>query len=650
MKNILVFLLLALLALALPVQAGEGVWTPAGPPGAARIPDYFDQLVVDPFTAGTLYLVYFGEGSSGAWKSVDGGGSWTSINAGLGNSYVFSLVPDPFTPGTLYALASSRVFKSADGGATWTEVYRPDPVTGGVLLEKIVADPRVPGALWGIYQNVVFRSLDGGASWTGVATFDAFINGLVPDPKTSGILYVFATNGLWRSADGGAHWTKLDDRGVEWIEIAPSRPETLYSRPTFPFAEHPGCARSDDSGATWAAIPFPGDVCMALVVDPQNHLKVWALGESGRFYASTDGGATWTLLHEGLPTALAPYQLERDPRTGVFYILGPEGVLRGADGGLTWTLGNGGLTRVVLNTFLPLPGPRTALLASVQLRATQPEAAFLRSRNRGRFWSTLPLTGVTALEVDPRDSSRVLAATGGGSPVLHESGDGGVTWRPLSPLPGVASDIVFHPRDAKRVLLGTQLKGAFQSRDGGRTWQASSAGIPFPGPCDHISCQSDTDPTFDITIDPRNPDRVLAIFDTRLIRSENGGWRWLKLTEGPLRGNFVTALARDSGRRPAIYAGTTNGLFKSLDGGVTWFLLRQGPLVVRDLAFDPRNGGALYAATDTGVFRSLNNGNTWEPINGGLPILNVLRLEIDPNVPGGLFASTDGAGIWSWEP
>ncbi|HEV2846394.1 MAG TPA: hypothetical protein VG477_16180, partial [Thermoanaerobaculia bacterium] len=468
-----------------------------------------------------------------------------------------------------------------------------------------------------------------------------------------------STSQLWRSADRGEHWTSLggfDGKGFDWIEIAPSRPSTLYARRTASYAEHLGCLRSDDSGATWTSIPFPNteDVCTSLVVDPQNPLRIWALAPGARrLYASTDGGATWGEVHEPLPDALAPHLLRRDPRTGVFYVLGPAGVFRSADGGATWQAGNRGLSQVVLSTFLPLPGLRTAILAAYRPTAFQPEALFLRSRNRGRFWTTLPLTEVTALEVDPKSPSHVLAATGhlgGAAAGLHESRDGGVTWRRLSTTPQVVVDIAFHPLDSRRVLIGTRLSGVFQSRDGGRTWQASSAGIPFPGPCDHISCQSDTNPTFDITFDPRNPDRVLAIFNTRFIRSENGGWRWSKLSEGPLRGNFVTALARDAGRRPAVYAGTTNGVFKSLDGGVTWFPISQSPRVVRDLAFDARNGGVLYAATDSGVFRSLDNGNTWEAINDGLPILNVLRLEIDPNVPGGLFASTDGAGIWVWEP
>ncbi|HEY9420707.1 MAG TPA: hypothetical protein VIW92_04775, partial [Thermoanaerobaculia bacterium] len=644
------------------------IWTPAGPPGTHRYPDFADQLVVDPFSPSTLYLVYFGEGSSGAWRSVDGGASWTSINVGLGTSYINSLVADPFTPGTLYALVGqTSVYRSTNHGETWTRVFDSHAGAGVfVLLERIVADPTTPGSLWGSHAGLIYRSADGGATWSQVGQLgeSGFISGFVPDPKDPDVLYASSWETLWRSEDRGATWTDLGDylgRGFEWIEIAPSRPATIYARTTNPLNEHPGCLRSDDSGATWTSISFPdaGELCTAIVVDPQNHLRIWALSpDTQRFFASTDGGETWEEeIHDDLPEELALFLLRRDPRTGVFYMLGPNGVFRSADGGATWQLGNGGLTRVVLRAFLPLPGPRTILLAGVGRTGNQLVPSALRSRNRGRFCTRIPLAEVTALEVDPKDPSHVLAAgILEGSPNLQESRDRGITWRFLGEAPAVVVDIAFHPRDSRRVLIGTQLSGVFQSRDGGRTWQASSAGIPFPPDCDHISCQGDTNPTYDISFDPQNPNKVLAIFDRRLIlRSENGGWRWSKVTgEPPVRVAGAITLERDPRRGEVVYAAGLDNLFKSLDGGATWRRIggdfRPAGAAFRDLAFDPRNGGVLYAATTVGVFRSLDGGNTWEAINEGLGILDVLRLEIDPNVPGGIFASTDGAGIWSWEP
>ena len=120
-------------------------------------------------------------------------------------------------------------------------------------------------------------------------------------------------------------------------------------------------------------------------------------------------------------------------------------------------------------------------------------------------------------------------------------------------------------------------------------------------------------------------------------------------------GNFIVDLERDPQHPQVLWAAGREHLFKTLDGGATWFEISGGiprdPFVTTfftDLAFDPRNGGILYAATQNrGIFRSQNGGDTWEPINAGLPLLDVRVLEVDPGTPGGLFAGTGGTGIWA---
>ena len=68
MKNLARAVALLSILLAAPAWAGDGVWTSAGPPGI-RNEGVLNQLVLDPFSPSTLYLVYFGHDSSGAWKT-----------------------------------------------------------------------------------------------------------------------------------------------------------------------------------------------------------------------------------------------------------------------------------------------------------------------------------------------------------------------------------------------------------------------------------------------------------------------------------------------------------------------------------------------------------------------------------------------------
>jgi uncharacterized protein YbaR (Trm112 family) len=157
-------ILILLLLTALPALAGDGRWTPLGPPRVGPLLD----LIVDPVKPGTLYAVSFGERASGLWKSVDSGERWFSINQGIPNSYTWSLDLAPFDPETLYALGSLNdrqvLYKSADGGAKWTRVYERSSAAGP-YFDEIVPDPFVRGRLYARQYTRIYRSDDGGVTW-----------------------------------------------------------------------------------------------------------------------------------------------------------------------------------------------------------------------------------------------------------------------------------------------------------------------------------------------------------------------------------------------------------------------------------------------------------------------------------------------------
>jgi photosystem II stability/assembly factor-like uncharacterized protein len=89
-------------------------WTSLGGPDGGIV----RALAVDPVTPSTVYAATDG---GGVFKSADGGGSWTAINAGLSSgSTVMALAVDPVTPSTVYAGTNGGgVLRSDDGGASW---------------------------------------------------------------------------------------------------------------------------------------------------------------------------------------------------------------------------------------------------------------------------------------------------------------------------------------------------------------------------------------------------------------------------------------------------------------------------------------------------------------------------------------------------
>ena len=103
-----------------------------------------------------------------------------------------------------------------------------------------------------------------------------------------------------------------------------------------------------------------------------------------------------------------------------------------------------------------------------------------------------------------------------------------------------------------------------------------------------------------------------------------------------------------------IYAGTNGGgIYKSLDGGVTWNNVTRSATVaaqnwihpyINDLAFDPDNRNIIYAATgysDGGqLFRSQDGGSTWN--NNGSDGLNGVFVSASPL----LSILCDGSVVW----
>src|SRR6476619_6940392 len=92
--SILIFLLLGPIGSGV-ASAGVNTWTTHGPEGGIIY-----ALAIDPATPATLYA---GTDSAGVYKTINGGASWTAVNAGLTNTTVLALAINPSTPATLYA-------------------------------------------------------------------------------------------------------------------------------------------------------------------------------------------------------------------------------------------------------------------------------------------------------------------------------------------------------------------------------------------------------------------------------------------------------------------------------------------------------------------------------------------------------------------
>jgi hypothetical protein len=170
-------------------SAGVGTWTPLGPNGGAIL-----SLVADPTTPDTLYA---GTSSSGVFKSVDGGSTWSPASTGLPSTIdIRSMAIDPVTPTTLYVATREGVFRSTDGAQSWSDFSGGlSPNTGQVVVLRV--DPVFPTTLYaGLFGVGIYKRADA-TVWTpmneGLPT--GLLNGLVPlalvvDPVSPQTLYL----------------------------------------------------------------------------------------------------------------------------------------------------------------------------------------------------------------------------------------------------------------------------------------------------------------------------------------------------------------------------------------------------------------------------------------------------------------------------
>ncbi len=105
-----------------------------------------------------------------------------------------------------------------------------------------------------------------------------------------------------------------------------------------------------------------------------------------------------------------------------------------------------------------------------------------------------------------------------------------------------------------------------------------------------------------------------------------------------------------------MYAGTSNGVLVTGNGGSSWSAGGLAGLSVRGIVISPSAPQTIYAATDGGARKSIDGGSTWTAINTGLPSTNIWALGVSPTEPevlvaglyaNGVYESSDGGATWS---
>lgn len=147
-------------------------------------------------------------------------------------------------------------------------------------------------------------------------------------------------------------------------------------------------------------------------------------------------------------------------------------------------------------------------------------------------------------------------------------------------------------------------------------------------------------------------------------KTENGGLNWANLTPD-LPNLATTAIALSPANPEIIYAGTGegffnsgsvsgDGIFKSLDGGLTWQQIISSDQIVglqnvNRIIVDPADPDILLACGNgfppfrSGIYKSIDGGTTWEEVfTGTARVQHIIADPTDFNV---MYASINNQGI-----
>src|SRR5271170_2094189 len=545
----------------------------------------------------------------------------------------------PGQPGVFYiGQVNGGVWKSNDYGRTWNPIFDEEPSQSIGAIAVAASDTNVVyvASGEGLHRpdlsvgDGIYKSTDSGKTWQHLGLRDGQqIPALAIDPRDPNRLFAAVLGhpygpseerGIYRSIDGGQTWQKViskdENTGGSDVEIDPSNPDVVYA-------------------SMWEAREGPWE--------DGNEFN----GTGGGLFKSTDGGATWHPLTNGLPKDLSQIYVAiapSDPRRVYATIaIASAGLAfyRSDDGGESWTK--------------PTDDPRPS----------------------GRIGGG----DLAVPRVDGKNADIVYCA----STVTMRSEDGGKTWSGFRGAPGGDDyqNLWINPNDPNIILLVSD-QGAIITVNGGASWSswynqptaqlyhvATSSSFPYlvcAGQQESGSvCVSSRGNDGEITFrdwhpvgvieygyaapDPLNPDIIYGAGRREVTKYSLKTGQVQNITPIPL----ASPKYRADRTQPILFSPidphllyyATNFIFKTLDGGTTWKtisgdLAREhsgipasvGSMASKDANADKQRG-VVYALAPS--FKSLNtlwagtdDGLIWTTRDGGVNWKNVTPPELTP--------------------
>ncbi|MCH7474593.1 MAG: sialidase [Gemmatimonadetes bacterium] len=585
------------------VSIGNGVykstdagktWKHMGLTATGRI----GRVVIDPRDPNVVHVAAIGHAygpqqERGIFRTTDGGESWEQTLFIDENTGVFEIAMDPGNPRHLLAGAwplvihtwgresggpGGGVYRSRDAGATWEKIEGhglPEAPIGKVGLAFAPSNPNIVYALMETgfpNRGVLWRSTDGGDNWT-LRSYDRLLNErphyasrIMVNPADENEVY-FAANSHSISYDGGLT-TELSRWGGDTHD--------MWADPLIPdrmmISHDGGISMTINRGRTWSRVSLPIAQMYHVNVDNQIPYNVYGGKQDGPGYKGSStqglrsgrfgrgGGSQWESTAGCESGFIVPDPVTADVVWGGCYM--------------------GGFTKVDY---------RTGHRRTVQV---WPESVYGAAAKDAqyRFNWTFPIT------LSPHDPNKVYV----GSQFVHQTTDGGESWRVISPdlstndarfldySGGLTKDnigvewaeLVFaiaeSPIEAGQIWAGTNDGLVHVTRDGGQSWTNVTDNIPdLPewGTVSNIHPSKHANGTAYVTIDFHQMNNR----DPFVYKTTDFGEHWESISSNIPRSvfSYVHWVHEDPVRQGLLYLGTENAIYVSFNDGESWLPLQN---------------------------------------------------------------------------